>query len=81
MSEIALEKIANYRLKALERQLPFAQLVEKINQENNKRTHTERHKIKANTTLSTTINNINTDIVNLTADDVKITAQDETVSM
>ena len=52
LARIALKKIANHKSTALEPQLPFAQLVEKIHQEEITRTHTDKHKLNTNSTLS-----------------------------
>ena len=68
LAKIALKKISNHKSTALEQQLPFAQLVEKIHQEDNTRTHTDRHKIKTNCTLSESINNISKEMDNLAVD-------------
>ena len=70
LARIALKKIANHKSTALEPQLPFAQLVEKIHQEDITRTHIDRHKLTTNPTLSTSINNLSLEIDNLTVDDI-----------
>ena len=44
LARTALKKIANLKSTALDPQLPFAQLVEKIHQEIMTRTHIYRHK-------------------------------------
>ena len=44
LARIALKKIENHKSTALEPHLPFAQLVEKIHQEDITRTHIDRHK-------------------------------------
>ena len=44
LARITLKKILNHKSTALEPQLPFAQLVEKIHQEVITRTHIDRHK-------------------------------------
>ena len=66
---IALKKIANHKSTALEPQLPFGQLVEKIHQEDIARTQIDRPKINSNSTLSSFLNKISLDIDNLTKDD------------
>ena len=76
LSRTALNKIANHKSTALEPQLLFAQLVEKIHQEEIKRTHIDCHKISINSTLSQTINNISYDIDNLTVEDIQTMEQD-----
>ena len=73
LARVALKKIANHKSTALEPQLSFAQLVEKIHQENITRTHTDRHKISTNSTLSSSINNISMDNDNLTKDEIRTT--------
>ena len=45
LAGIALKQIANHKSAALEPQLPFAQPVEKIHQEDITRTHIDRHKL------------------------------------
>ena len=60
------KKIANHKSTALETQLPLAQLIEKIYQEDNTRIHMDRHETSTNSTLSSIINNISLDIDNLT---------------
>ena len=76
LARIALKKIANHKFNALEPQLPFAQLVEKIHQEDITRTHIDRHKLTSKSTLSPTINNLTQDINQLTVGDVHIMEQD-----
>ena len=76
LARIALKKIANYYSTALEPQLPFAQLVEKIHQEDITRTHIDRHKLNTNSTLSPSINNFSLQIDNLTVDDIHAMEQD-----
>ena len=66
LAGVALKKIANHKSTALEPKLPFAQLVEKIHQEDITRTHNDRHKINSNSTLSPSINNLSLEIENLT---------------
>ena len=48
LARIALKKTANNKSTALEPQLPFAQLVEKIHQEDITRTNIDRHKLNTN---------------------------------
>ena len=76
ITRIALEKIANRKSTALEPQLPLAQLVEKIYQEDITRTNTDRHKIGKNSTLFSVINNISVRINNLTVNVVRTMKQD-----
>ena len=59
LDRIAHKHVANHKPTALEPQLPFAHLVEKIHQEDITRTQTDRHKRNTNSTLSSSINNIN----------------------
>ena len=73
---IALKKIANQKSTALEPHLPFAQLVEKIHQEDITRTHIDRHKLNTNFTFSSSINNLSLDIAILTVDDIHMMEQD-----
>ena len=70
LARIALKKIANHKSTELEPQLPFAQLVEKLHQEDITRTHIDRHKLNANSTLSSSINNLSFDIDHLTVNDI-----------
>ena len=60
LSKIALKKITNHKSNALE-QLLFAQLVEKIHQEDITQTHIDRHKLNTNSTFSHSINNLSRD--------------------
>ena len=76
LARIALKKIANHKSAALEPQLPFAQLVEKIHQEDITRTHIDRHKINTNSTPSHSINNLPLEIDNLKVDDIHAMEQD-----
>ena len=76
LARIALKKIANHKSTALEPQLPFAQLVEKIHQEDITRTHIDRHKLNTNSTITPTINNLSCDIDNFTVEDIQIMEQD-----
>ena len=76
LARIALKKIANHKSTALEPQLLFAQLVEKIHQEDITRTHFDRYKLTTNSTLSTSINNLSLEIDNLTVDDIHAMEQD-----
>ena len=70
LARIALIKIANHKSTALEPQLPFAQLVEKIHQDYITRTHIDRQKLNANSTLSSSLINLSFEIDNLTVDDI-----------
>ena len=70
LARIALKKIAKHESTALEPQFIFAQLVEKIHQEEITRTHIDRHKLSTNSTFSSSINNLSLDIDYLTADDI-----------
>ena len=76
LARIALRKIANHKSTALEPQLPFAQLVGKISQEDITRTYIYRHKISTYSSLSSSIQNISLDIDNLTVDGVRLMDQD-----
>ena len=76
LAKIASKKIANHKSTALEPLLPFAQLVEKIHQEDITRTHIDRHKLTTNNTLSPTINSLTQDIDQLTVDNFHIMEQD-----
>ena len=76
LARIALKKIADHKSTALEPQLPFAQLVEEIYQEDITRTHIDRHKLSTNSTLSPTINNLSYDIDNLSVEDIQTMEQD-----
>ena len=76
LARIALKKIANHKSTALEAQLPFAQLVEKIHQEDTTRTHIDRHKLNTNSTLSPSIKTLSLEINNLTVDDIHAMEQD-----
>ena len=68
LARIALKMIANHKSTALKPKLPYAQLVEKIHQEDITRTHIDRHKLNTNSTLSPSINNLSLGIGNLTVD-------------
>ena len=70
IARIAPKKIANHKSNALEPKLPFAQLAEKIHQEDITRTQIDRHKLNTNCTLSPSINNLSLEIDNLTVDDI-----------
>ena len=70
LAQIALKEISNRKSTASEPQLTFAQLVEKIHQDDITRTHIDRHKINTYSTLSSFINNLSLDIDNLTVDDI-----------
>ena len=76
LARIALKKIANHKSAALEPQLPFAQLVEKMHQEDITRAHIYRHKLNTNSTLSSSINNLSLEIDNLTVDDIHTMEKD-----
>ena len=60
----------------MEPQLPFAQLVEEIHQEDITRTHIDRHKLNTNSTLSSSINNLSLDFDHLTVVDIHMMEQD-----
>ena len=70
LARLALKKIANHKSTALEPQLPSAQLVEKIHQEDITRTHIDRNRFNTNSTLSPSINNLSHEIDKLTVDDI-----------
>ena len=70
LARIALKKFANHKSTALEPQFSFAQLVEKIHQEDITRTHIDRHQLTTNSTLSPSINNLSLEIDNLTVVDI-----------
>ena len=76
LARMALKKIANHKSTALKPQLPFAQLVEKVHQQYITRTHIERHKTNAISTLSSSIDNLSLKNDNLTVDDVIMMEQD-----
>ena len=76
LTRIALKKIANKKSTALEPQLPFAKLVEKILQEDITRMHIDRHKLNTNSTLSPLNNNLSIETDNLTVDDIYAMEQD-----
>ena len=69
LAKKALKKIANHKSSALEPQLPFQQLVQKIHEEDITRTHIDRHKLSTNSTLSPSIKNLSFAIDDLTLDD------------
>ena len=73
---LAVKKIANHKSTALESQLPVAQFVEKIHQDDITRTHIDRHKPNTDSTFSSTINNLSLDIDHLTVDDIHMMEQD-----
>ena len=54
----ALKKIANHKTAALEPQLPFDQLEERIHQKDITRTHIDRNKLSTNPALSSLIINL-----------------------
>ena len=77
LARIALTKIiANHKSNALEPQLPFAHLVEKIHQEDIGRTHIDRHKLNTNSTLSPSIKNLSLRRYNLTVDEIHVMEHD-----
>ena len=76
LARIANKKIANHKSTALEPQLSFAQLVEKIHHEDITRIHIDRHKLDTNSTLSPSINNLSLEIDNLIVDDIYAMEQD-----
>ena len=57
-ARIALKKNENHKSTALEPELPFAQLVEKIHQEDITLTHIDKHKQNTHSTMTSTINNL-----------------------
>ena len=67
---ISQQKFAGHKSIALEPQLPFAQLVEKITQEDITRTHIDGHNLNTNSTLSSSNNNLSYDIDHLTVNDI-----------
>ena len=75
LARIAPKKIANHKSTALEPQLPFAQLVQNIHQQDINRTPIDRHKLYTNSTFSSFIKNLSLDIGNLTVDDVRTMKQ------
>ena len=76
LARIALKKIVNHKSTALEPQLPFAQSVEKIHQEDITRTHIDRHQLSKNSNLSPSLNNLSFEGDNLTVDKIHIMEQD-----
>ena len=76
LARIALKKIANHKSTALEPELPFAQLVEKIHQEDITRTHIDRHNLITNPTSSHSINNLSLEIDDLKVVDIYAMEQD-----
>ena len=76
LAGMALKKIANHKSTALEPQLLFPQLVEKIHQEDITRTHIDRYKINKSSTLSPSINNLSLATDNLTVDEIHTMEQD-----
>ena len=66
LARIALKKIANHKSTALEPQIPFAQLVEKIHKEDITRTLIDRRKSNTNSTRSPSIKILSLEIDNLT---------------
>ena len=71
LARIPLKRIANRKSTALEQQLPFAQLVEKIHQEDITRTHIDRHKINLKPTFSPSIKNLSMELDNLTVEAIQ----------
>ena len=76
LARIALKKILNHKSTALEPQLPFAQLVEKLHQGDIRRTHIDRNKLNTNSTLSSLINNLCFDNDHLTVNEICAMEQD-----
>ena len=56
LARIAFKKVANHKSTALEPQIE--QIIKKIHQEDITRTHIDRHKLRAKSSLSSSINNI-----------------------
>ena len=65
LARILEKKVANHKSTALEPQLQFAQLVEKIPQEDITRTHIDRHKLNRNSSFSSPKYNLSLDIDHL----------------
>ena len=76
LARIPLKKIAEHKLIALEPQHSYAQLEEKLQQEDITRTHIDRHKVNKNSTLSSSINNLSREIDHLTVDYIHTMEQD-----
>ena len=60
----------------MEPQFPFAQLVERIHQEDIMRTNIDRHKLSTNSILPSSKNSLILDIDRLTIDDIHAMEQD-----
>ena len=60
----------------METQLPFAQLVEEIHQEDITRAYFDRHKLNTNSTLSQSNNNLSLGLDKLTVDYIHAMVQD-----
>ena len=73
LDRIAPKKIAHNKSTALEPELPFAQLVQKIHQEDITKTHIDINEINTN---SNSITNLSLDIDHLTVDDIHMMEQD-----
>ena len=71
-----LKNLANHKSTALEPQLSFPQLVEKIHQEDITRRHFDRHKLSTNSTLPSSLNNLSLDIDHLTIGGIHTMEQD-----
>ena len=76
LARMALKKIADHKSTALEPQLPFVQLVEKMHQEDITRTNNDCHKLSTNSTVTPTTSNLSYDIDNLTIEDIQTMEQD-----
>ena len=76
LARITLKKFVNHKSTALEPQRPFAQLVEKIHQENITRTHIDRHKLNTMSTFSPSINSLSLEIDNLNVEGIHTMEQD-----
>ena len=73
LARIAIKRL---QITALEPQLPFVQLVEKVHQEDIPRAHIDRHKLNTNSTFSPSINNLSLEIDNLKVKDIHTMEQD-----
>ena len=78
MNDAVVIKIANHKSTALEPQLLFTQLSEKIHQEDITRTHIDRKKIKTISTLSPSIKSISTELDSLTMGYIRTKEQGKT---
>ena len=76
LARIALKKMANHKSTEMKPQTPSAELVEKMHEEGNIRTHFDVHEIKTNSNFSHSIGNLSTEIDNLTGDGFKSTERD-----